>query len=256
MDDIAEKRVFDDRTGERATLVAAADGLVRLSVSDGRVGEFTLVDGRPATDVASEPGEHALLVGTDRDVLVGTTLVETGFGPAVAVGFGEAPLAAGPDGRLARLVDGDWEELARLPDVRAIDGGLVATTDGVYRADGTYVGLDASRDVAAPGPLAATDAGLYRLGNGWQSVRDGPHTVVASDGRRAHAATADRLIARSDGGWDPVSLPDSGQVVDVGYGESVVVATADGQVLTSGDGRTDWRQTHLGVHGVRALAVA
>lgn len=260
MDDIEEKRVYDARTGSRDAYVATAEGLARVAVSGDRTGGFELVHREAARDVAarsSPDGRNgALAVATAADVLVGRGLEPTGFGPAVAVGFDGEAVAAGPAGRVARLVDGEWRETGRITDVRAVEGGLVAAADGVRRTDGTQVGLDDARDVAAAGPFAATGEGLYRLGNGWISVRDGVFEVVAADGQRAHAATADALYGRTGDGWDAVEVPVDAPVADVAYGDGVYAVTATGQFLASGDGRRAWRHSPLGLSGVAALAVA
>lgn len=267
MSDVAEKRVYDDAAGDRTAFVAGAQGVVAVRVSAGHVGRFGLVDDRAARDVAAAPPGAASTAGAESaaeaawppvavaaadGVRVGDAdrLSPAGFGPAVAVGFdGDALLAAGPDGRVARAESphdwGDdspestaveWTDLGTVGDVRAIDGPLVAAADGVYRVAGdelTPAGLADVRDVAAAGPLAATDDGLYRLGNGWQDVLDGAFGVVAAErgGRnRAHAGRAAgrdgsddsddggddshadsdaALWTRRDGEWTTVDLPES-----------------------------------------------
>ena len=269
MDDVEEKRVFDDRAGRTDLVVAADVGVLAVEVAEDRVGRFGVVHRCDPTDVAAGGGRVA--VATEDDVLLrgpGTDAFQaTGFGPAVAVGFdGDAPVAAGPDGRVARLegagdeadAGGDhdaWIDLGRLDaEVRAIDGRLLAAADGVYRLpDLSYAGLDDAWDVAAAGPLAATGGGLYSLGNGWMDEFPGAFRVAASDGDRAHAATADGFFERASGGWQEVDLPAEGPVVDVAYGEAVYSVTADGVLLAhAGDG---WRSHSLGVEGVVGCAV-
>lgn len=258
MGTLEEKRVFGDRTGHREAYVATADGLARVAVSGDRVGEFELVSTIPARDVAGAPREEAdgrLVVATADDVLVGPTLEPTGFGPAVAVGDAGGPVAADRAGGLARLEADTWTPLADVPTVRAIDGDLVATTDGVYRLDGRHAGLDDVRDVAAAGPLAGTGTGLYRLGNGWLSEREGATDVVATDGDRAHAVTEDTLVSRDRDGWIAVEVPVQETVVDVAYAEAVCAVTAAGSFLTSADGRTDWHHVPLGLSRPTAMTV-
>ncbi|RBI63240.1 hypothetical protein DMJ13_01470 [halophilic archaeon] len=265
---IDEKRVYDDR-GEATTVLVADDiGVVTVSVSDDIVGEFGVAHRCSARDVAARDrtadderrdGRPAVAVATDEAVLDGA-FEPLGFGPAVAVGFdGDVLLAASPDGTLERL-DGDdgWRELGAVGDVRAIDGDLVATVEGVYRAldDGVqHVGLDDASDVAAAeSPLAATGTGLYGLGNGWRTLLDGDFRVVGADAGRAHAATDDALFARRDDEWREESLPVDGPVADVGYGEGTYVVAADGTFLaTVGDG---WRHRGIGLRNVNGLAVA
>lgn len=256
---IDEKRVYDEKSGATTTYVATSVGLARVNVSDDIVGEFSLEYRGETVDVAAD---GRLAVATPEDVLMETDdgFAETGFGPATAVGFDDDLLAAG-DGRLARYDDG-WETVANIDDVRAISGGLVAAADGVYRTDGTSVGLDAANDVAADGDLlAATDEGLYYLANGWMQAQEGTFLVVAAGENRAHAATADGLFERMDSDvgeateddWTPVDLPVGGRVADVAYGEATYVVTEDGTFLAdAGDG---WRHRSLGLPGVMGLAV-
>ncbi|PSQ02501.1 hypothetical protein BRC94_02090 [Halobacteriales archaeon QS_5_70_17] len=216
---IEEKRVYDEKRGATAVFVATGTGLARVEVSDDLVGRFGLVERCAARDVAAVG--DGVAVATDEDVLVGReTLSEAGFGPATAVGVA--------------------------------DGDLVAAGErGVARA-----GLDDARDVTAAGvPLAATADGLYRLGNGWMDELDGAFRTVASDGRRAHAATADALYARAPGetDWTPGEVPADGTVVDVGYGERVYAVTGDGTFLVAAE--DGWRTRSLGLPEVAALAV-
>jgi hypothetical protein len=200
-----------------------------------------------------------LAVATDEDVLDGA-FEPLDFGPAAAVGFdGDDLLAASSDGTLARrdASDAEWHDLGSVGAVRAIDGDLVATADGVYRAmddDVRHVGLDDVRDVAtAEAPLAATADGLYRLGNGWMREYEGDVRVVSADGERVHAATPDGLLARRDDEWRAESLPAGSAVVDVAYGDGIYVVTADGTLLvTVGDG---WRHRSIGLPDVAAIAV-
>jgi hypothetical protein len=253
---IDEKRVYADRTGADEVLIAAEQGVVAVSLSDDRVGEFGLDHRAAVRDVAAAGDRRA--VATDADVLVGD-YDPTDFGPAVAVGFdGDALLAAGPDGRIARLDDG-WTTLGDVGTPRAVDGGMIAAESGVHQVVGDdlrHVGLDGVHDVHGRGmPLAATDGGLYRLGNGWMVERDGSFGVVSADAAddRAHAAGDGGLFAREAvGEWVPVDAPTV--PVDVGYTDAATVAvTETGTLLAdAGDG---WRTRELGVTGVRRLAI-
>ena len=266
MDDVEEKRVFDDRAGKTDLLVAADVGVLAVETAGDRVGRFGVVHRCDPVDVAS--GDGRLAVATDDDVLLGENgsdaFEPTEFGPAVAVGFdGDAPVAAAPDGRVARFEGGgdandrdrEWTDLGQLDaEVRSSDGRLLAATDGVYRLPGlSYAGLDDARDVAGAGPLVATGHGLYSLGNGWVDELSGAFRVAASDGDRAHAATADAFFERVSGEWREVDLPADGPVVDLAYGEATYVITTDGILLAdAGDG---WRSHPLGVEGVVGCAV-
>lgn len=251
---LSEKRVYAN-TGDATTVFVATElGVARVSISDDIVGEFLLEYRGSATGVAS--GDGQLAVATHDDVLVGTEedLRETGFGPASAVGYSDGFVAAG-EGRIARF-DGTWETIADLDGVRSIDGAMAAAESGIHRLDGTHVGLDDACDVSTAGtPLAATRSGLYYLANGWMRAFEGECSVVASDGKRAHAVADGELYVRGadPGAWHPVDLPVEGTIVDVAYGDGIYTVTRDGTVLVdAGDG---WRHRSIGLTDARELAV-
>ncbi|GAA0223053.1 hypothetical protein ACFFQF_08630 [Haladaptatus pallidirubidus] len=263
MTSIDEKRVYSDREGTTTVFVAAELGVARVEVSEDIVGEFEIAHRCVARDVTV--ADDSLAIATDEDVLDGD-FSPLDFGPAVAVGFdGDNCIAAKEDGTLARY-DGDWHELASVPEVRAIDGALVATAEGIYQIvdhGARYVGLDDVRDVSTAGvPLAATADGLYWLGNGWMDTMAGDFRVVSATDdpvETAYAGTPNALFAKSDGEWresaewEQIELPVDEPVADIGFGDGVYVATESGTFLsTVGDG---WRSRHLGLTGVRALAV-
>jgi hypothetical protein len=257
---IDEKRVYADRTGADEVLIAAEQGVVAASLSGDRVGEFSLDHRDVARDVATDGDRRA--VATDGDVLVGD-YESTDFGPAVAVGFhDDALLAAGPDGRVARLDDG-WTTLGQVETPRAIDGGMVAAESGVHRVvdDGLRnVGLGGVNDVHGRGmPLAATDHGLYRLGNGWMDELGGAFDVVSSEGAtgnrsRAHAVgEAGAFVREAVGDWRAIEVP-ADDPVDVGYTGTATVAVTEAGALLA-DAGEGWRASELGVTGVGRLAV-
>lgn len=258
MGDVAEKRVFDDRTGKTNMVVAADVGILHVEVAGDRLGRFGLAHRCVPTDVAASAGHVA--VATDEDVLYrgpgDETLEPTEFGPAVAVGFADGPVAAGPDGTVSAWSAGSWAEIGSIDaEVRALDPPLVAVADGLYRLpDLDSVGLDDVYDVAAAGPLAATAGGLYSLGNGWMDELDGAFRVVGVGPDRAHAATEDTVFEREDGSWHEATVPPTdAPVVDVAYGDCPYAVTVDGTLLAYGpDG---WRAHLLGVDGVVGCAV-
>ncbi|MWV41674.1 hypothetical protein [Natrialba sp. INN-245] len=281
MDSIEEKRVFGDRSGALEVYVASTIGVVRVRVAGDTVGEFGLCERCDTRDVAATADSVAIATDEDVRVLESETdtddtggsdggFVDTGFGPAVAVGSdGTALLAADAEGRVARRsVDGAWTDLTDGLDatVEAIDGDFVATADGVYRAqDGRLadVGLTDARDVDAAGtPLVATGTGLFRLGNGWMTELEGAFeaVAVAPDGspahsRRAYAVSTDAVYAFDGEEWDEVASPD-GRIVAVDYGETVYAVTEDGTFLAATDDAetNGWREHVLGVRGVAGLA--
>ncbi|NGM68868.1 hypothetical protein G6M89_07560 [Natronolimnobius sp. AArcel1] len=289
MDSIEEKRVYGDREGALEAYVASALGVVRVRVAGDTVGEFDLCARCTTRDLAATT--DGVVVATDEDVIIlereadtDHTTTETGFGPAVAVGVaGDTLLAAAPDGTVAHrpAVGGDWAPLAdqSIATVRAIDGELIGTDSGVYRVhDGglDHVGLTDVQDVSAAGvPLAATDDGLFKLGNGWMDCVEAPMAVVGADPAtesgtltRAHAVTADgRLLALgTDDKWGEMISPADGPVVALEYGETVYAVTEQGTfcVLAVDDDPNgdrpdqnglEWRSRSLGVPDVTGFAV-
>jgi hypothetical protein len=288
MTTLEEKRVYGEQTGKREVYVASGLGLAVASVADDRLGGVELAWRGDARDVTTRDGGVA--VATDADVLVaadGDDFEVTDFGPATAVEFdGETPLAAGEDGRVARRGDDDWTTVGTLDaEVRAIDGDLLATSEGMVRvrearqrraserasgegrpasreADLQAVGLADARDVSTSGlPLAATASGLYKLGNGWMDELDGDFRAVAADPatepgslERAHAATPEAVFASRDGAWRERDLPADERVVALAVSGAVYAVTEAGTLLIdAGDG---WRAHPLGVREVRQVAVA
>lgn len=263
MPSIDEKRVYGTATGTTQLLVASGVGVVAVSVSDDIVGEFGIDHACTATDLATDGS--VLAVGTDEDVLVGE-YEPTGHGPATAVGVettddGSAVVAVAPSGAVSRLPPGatEWRELGSVAEPRAVDGALIATVDGVVRAasEGVEpVGLDAVTDVVArPVPHAATGDGLYRLGNGWQSVREGAFTAVGTgaSGDSVVAATDEVLWhrTRTDGEDEWTRHDQSGVAAVTVTADLLAGVTSDGTVrVTVGDG---WRSRTLGVPGVGAV---
>lgn len=256
-DDISEKRVFTQAGDTTEVVVAASIGIVSVTVSDDRVGEYGVIHRCTPTAIASA-GE-TIAVGTETDVLLGDDgeFSESGFGPAVAVGGPDTIHAAGPDGRISRRRDGEWVQVGQLDaTVRAIEGDFAATTEGLYRLtpELPHVGLDDVWDVAVDGsPLAATSDGLYILGNGWMKALDGDFRTVATDGIRAHAATPDRMVERADDDWITVENDMPDRVRAFGYGGSVYAVTAGGTLLV--DAGEGFRASPLGLPDVVGLAI-
>ncbi|MCL7416445.1 MAG: hypothetical protein M8354_01215 [Halalkalicoccus sp.] len=253
MSSIEEKRVYAEKSAETRVYLATDLGVLGVSVSGDSIGNFGIEHRCVARDLAWV-GE--LAVATDEDVLLEGE--PTGFGPAVAVGGSTDPIAVSPAGRVARLEGDEWTEIGTREDVRAADGDLIATGEGVYRAgdDLTHVGLEGVHDVSTPGvPLAATDDGLYRLGNGWMRDLDGRFDRVAGTGSPVElpsgATLADGSLSVYGGEWRERETPEPFAAVAVG--EAVYGATGDGTLyVDAGDG---WRSGALGVSGVRAMLV-
>lgn len=295
MSTIDEKRVYGESGGALDAYVGSSMGLVHVKLSDSAVGEFSLCHREETRDVAAGP--DSIAIATDEDVLVADptdpdSFAETGFGPAVAAGYhGETLLAAGPDGRVARRGGddrrdaNDWEALADSleADVRAMDGDLLGTDRGVYRVhDGAldHAGLNDVYDVSAAGvPLAATESGLYKLGNGWMEVRSEPTETIAADPvsepghlERANAVSGgvvyEYATGEHDAGdwvrddeWVPTdgsdgsgeSAASSDPIVGFGYGETVYAVSTGGTIFAAdADG---WRPHVLGVTGVTGIAI-
>jgi len=284
MQTLTEKRVFGNKFGTTQLFVATDAGLVGVTVSADQIGEFGLANRGTVNGVTVD--DRGVLIGTNSDVLYSAPpdsespqraqsrtfepVTTDSFGRAVAVGFGPAgPVAADESGVVAGVDEWpggtDWITVGDTAGVRAVDGELLAAADGVYRlteAGLTQSGLDDVRDVAAHGtPLASTAEGLFALGNGWLSVREGAFRRVASDGHgHAHAVGPDGLVRCEtghsviDGDWVDAALPVDSPVVDIAYGGGIVAAITDNGTLCvdAGDG---WRHQLLGVRGVNELAV-
>ena len=264
MGEMAADRVYAERLGKTDVYVATGLGVAVVSVSNDRIGQFSLDHRCSARDIAAD-GER-LVVATESDVLVGSDYEQTGFGPAVAVGCGrgEGLLAAGPEGRVARYADGDWTTLGEVAEPRALASDLLAAADGVYRIDDglAYVGLEDARDVAVGGaPLAATAAGCYRLGPGWTRDLDGEFRLAAAAAGNGYAATGRALYERADGEWAERAVPVEEPLADlVSVADGGIVAvTTEGTCLVdpvaAKDGAEGWRSRSLGLPDVAALAV-
>ena len=272
-DDISidEKRVFSSKAGKTEVFVATGVGVVVVDVSGDRVGGFRIDHRCTARDVAGRDGRIA--VATDEDVLLAPGYEPTGFGPAACVGLtDDRGVALGEDGRVSTLpfeapLDGEstpWRTVGTVAGGRAVDGRLVATDEGVVRLSSDRLrpaGLAAVNDVAAAGPFAATDEGLFYLGNGWMTIDDSSWTVVdaAVDGDRAHAAGLPgvrRQTGTDRGAWEAVSddFGTDGEPVGFAYGDGFVcaVTAAGGFVVDAGDGP---RTQALGLRDVGGVAV-
>lgn len=261
-----EKRVYGERGDRTVAFVAAAPGVTRVELSGDQVGRFSLLSRTTATDVAG--GSGALVVATDEDVLLGTgeELAPTGFGRATAVAIADGmPVAAGPGGRVALLRDDEWVPAGSVTDPRCADGDLLAA-DSVSRVGETVTALGSPpgevRDLAAAGPYAATDAGLYRHdGRGWEPLVDDDCRLVAAAGERACVVTGSAVLVRQAGGWQPVESPGSDSLAGLAYGEGLYAVTASGTVLVRAaaeetpGGHSGWRSRALGVREVVGVAV-
>lgn len=271
MQTLSEKRVFGTKTGVTEVLVGTETGLVVATVSGAQIGTFGLQHRQSVTDLAVWGRE--LIVATDESVLVGQ-IEETAETPTVSLSAVEVPVESyaavgiGPQGLLvggaeavAHTTDPTepWTVVGSTGGVRAIDGGLIAAADGVYRFDGaglTHVGLSDVADVDGRIPLAATREGLFRLANGWVSSYDQPTDRVASDDHDHHSLLgADGLYSTAGDGWERDELPVAEDVVAIAYGSGIRAAATQAGTLcvTAGDG---WRHQRLGLAGVSAIAVA
>jgi hypothetical protein len=269
MSSIDEKRVYSATEGKTNVFVATGAGVARVECSGNLVGGFGLIRRCSANDIAAS-GDR-LAVATDEDVLVwnGSEVgfEPTGFGPASAVGYHDALIAAGERG-VARF-DGDWNTLGDLDGVRAIDGDLLAATSGIYRVgsdDISSVGLDNARDVSTVTvPLVATAHGLYQLANGWEDVLDGDVSLIESNGQYTHAVSDEALYVRdSEGGgdrsedeWRQVEVPVEERIAGIAYGTSgeTYASTVGGTFLVESGEDYSWYTRSLGLPDVCGLAV-
>lgn len=288
MQTLTEKRVFGSKHGTTEVFVASETGLLGVTVSADKIGEFGLAIRGETTAVAA--GNEGILAGTAQGIQYSPTADSESTAQSrdfvdVGTDFGDqiVDLTWGPAGPVAvtatqvwvptdwppatgAAVDPDvaWEPVGgdEPNEIRAVSGSLVAANDGIYQlTDGglDHVGLTAARDVAAHGtPLAATDDGLFSLANGWQLVASGAFRRVGSDGHGHAHALGESVIKPSTAGideWVDDELPVDSSAVDVDYGGGVVAAiTENGTLcLSVGDG---WRQQLLGVQGATGVAVA
>ncbi|AFK17979.2 hypothetical protein E6P09_04295 [Haloferax mediterranei ATCC 33500] len=261
---IDEKRVYADKTGKKTVYVAASVGVVGVDVSDNLVGGFRIDHRCDPRDVAGSPGEVAVATADDVLLVQGDDYHELGFGPTTTVGFHRnRVVAADETGRIARFDESGWTDIGEVGEVRALDGSLVAAEDGVYRISDeglTHVGLDDAHDVSDPAgrlgaaegtPLAATEFGLYTLGNGWMDAIDGRMTAVASmpDGR-AHAVGPDGIVSREGEVWVSDPIPMDETVVALAHDARAVYAVTDVGTFCVRTTASDWRTQVLGLDAV------
>ncbi|MEZ3163201.1 hypothetical protein ABNG03_00485 [Halorubrum sp. RMP-47] len=287
-DDISidEKRVYAGSAGRTDAYVATGTGIVRVSLSADKIGAFDMVARDPARDVAvcaRDEGADLVVAATADGLSVGAVGDDPAFEPVddeptVAVGGRRARngtlVVAREGGAIERVVFeagktaiASTTQIGSVAEPRAVDGGLVASAEGVYRVGEngvTDVGLDDARDVAGSGmPLAAIGAGFYWLGNGWMTVREAATDAVAADGD-GHAMAvvdSDLLVHAGAGGewgeetWAVADLPVDETAVALGYGPgiSVVVTDAGTLCVDAGDG---WRHQVVGVRDAAGVALA
>ena len=283
MQTLTEKRVFGAKTGVTDVFVATDAGVAAVTVSADQIGAFGLASREPATAVAATTDR--LVVGTDEGLLAADidagsragdvadpafeSIGNDAIGSVTAVDLTPDELVvADADGVVYRGEHAEpkdepptWERLGATGGVRAIDAGLLAAADGVYRVDAgglTNTGLSDVWAVTGVGqPLAATADGLFRLANGWQSVADGGFRAVAADGHgHAHAVGEAGLFVRAadDGAWTTTTPPIEAPLVDLAADRGIVVGVSEAGTLcvTAGDG---WRHQRLGLPGVRGVAI-
>ncbi|WP_135665163.1 HVO_0234 family beta-propeller protein [Halorhabdus rudnickae] len=265
MGEMAEDRIYAERRGKTDVYVGADLGLTLVAISDDRVGRFRLVRRGEVQSVGAS--EAAVVIGTDEDTYrAASEDVESfealGFGPAVAVDA-EGPIAAAPDGEVARYDGAEWRTLGAVGEPRAISGKWIAAGDGLYRLEDER--LDhrgrAARDVTAdPVPTAATADGLYRFTDSeWDHEREGAFHAVAGGSERTLAVGEDGLIERRDSEWVSRDPPTDERIVDVGYSRGIVAVTSAGTILVdppaAKDGAAGWRSRSLGLSEVSELAV-
>jgi len=283
MQTLTEKRVFGAKTGVTDIFVSTDSGVAAVTVSADQIGAFGLAHRGATTAVAATADR--LVVGTDQGLLAADidaagrsadvadpTFAAIGGDTIDAV----SAVALTPAGLI--VADGEgvvyrgehaetvteppvWQRLGTTDGVRAIDAGLLAAADGVYRIDDgglTNTGLTDVRAVTVVGqPLAAAADGLFRLANGWQSIADGAFRAVAADGHgHAHAVGEAGLLVRSadDDAWTMTTPPVEAPIVDLAADRGIVAAVTDDGTLcvTAGDG---WRHQRLGLPGVQGVAI-
>lgn len=265
MGEMAEDRIYAERRGRTDVYVGSGLGVTLVAISDDRVGRFRLVRRGEVQSVAAN--EATVVIGTDEDAYRAPSEdVESfdalEFGPAVAVST-EGPIAAPPDGEVARYDGAEWRTLGTVGEPQAIAGEWIAAGDGLYRIENERLDRrgPAARDVTAdPVPTAATADGLYRFTDDeWDREREGAFHAVAGGSERTLAVGEDGLIERRDGEWVRREPPTDERIVDVGYGRGIVAVTSAGTILVdppaAKDGAAGWRSRSLGLSDVSELAV-
>lgn len=262
-----ERRLFGEERETRAGFLACDLGVVRAALADDRVGHVGIVERCTAVSVAASA--ERVLAGTVRGVLADggdgfDRLGEVFETAAVGLADDGRALAAGEDGHVLVWDGTHWGTVGEVASPQRFDGELLAAGGGVYRvADGLdALGLADAHDVAAgEEPLAATEDGIYRLGvDGWHREHDRPAATVVTGGGHAHAIDDRGVLARVDGDWTRLDVPEL--PVDLGYCDGPCGVTAGGTLLVraSASGGTDgtdadWRSHPFGLRGVVELAV-
>ena len=282
MQTLTEKRVFGAKTDVTDIFVGTDNGVAAVTVSAEQIGAFGLAHRAAATAVTA--AGNGIILGTGDGLLAADTdatdrngnVPKPAFeaiggdtiGAVAAVDLtAEGIVVADVDGTVYRGEHADritevptWQRLGTTDGVRAIDHGLLAAADGVYRIDDqglTATGLTDVRAITGVGqPLAATGTGLFRLGNGWQPVADGAFRAVAADGHgHAHAVGDSGLLVRSaDDEWTTTAPPVAATIVDLAADRGIVAAVTDDGTLcvTAGDG---WRHQRLGLPDATHVAI-
>jgi hypothetical protein len=253
---IETKRVYADRTGDRALLVGGETGIVCASVTGDRVGTFGVERTGPARDLAA--GDGRVLVAAADGVLerdADGTYDRSAAVDATAVGTADGTVyAADADGRLW-LCGHDRCRVEGVGRVRAIDRNLAATRDTAVRVgpDGEGVALtpDAPgtvRDVAATaaGPVVATAAGIVdRDGRAWRNVVPGSASLVF--GRDRPVGVVDGDVVEWEASGEVARRRDAPPEVVAGTrtDEAILIVTADGTLHATD--REGWRSWPLGI---------
>ncbi|WP_247730287.1 HVO_0234 family beta-propeller protein [Halovivax limisalsi] len=203
MQTLSEKRVYDDRVGARTGYVACETGLVAVRVTGTSVGEFSLVDRRPARDVAL-----------------------TRTGPTV-----DGARAAG-DPTAATTVDGGSADARTAADASESApesaSGSARSLLVVATADDVVVGTPASDRAAAPDGDAGdspTDPALAATGFGPAvAVGIGPNGIVAASPagelrrleyeRPGSVTNGDREPGDDPESWESIDTPDDWKTGD------------------------------------------
>lgn len=261
MDDIADKRVFTQNTSPFRLVIQSDLGTVRVSIADDRVGEMELIDRRTPHDIAVTSSETAIATDTDVFIWDGTTLDETGFGPATAVDYHEGRLRAATRTGNVKLRTNEWESIGQIDaSITVLDADFIGTPDGVYRITDSMpnVGLSDVNDITTGTlPMVATNTGLFELGNGWMKQQTGTFTFVQAHlhdpAQRAHAATSNECYERTDT-WRPLNLPTTDPIVDATYTDQPILLSETGTIYFRDT--DNWTSHTLGLtHPTKILAI-
>ncbi|MFB6198963.1 MAG: hypothetical protein ABEI52_11970 [Halobacteriaceae archaeon] len=255
MADIEEDRIFRDSKSPETLYIGSDIGLVKANASNSRLGKFGIIHRGEIHDLTVMGDRIVVATGEGVGIVEGESIHNLGLGSADAVGHLDGHILASTGGSLMRYRDGSWREICYIDEIRAIGGRLLASASGIYRLPSCkYAGLGNAYDVSDAGPYAATEEGIFRLANGWVLEKEGLATAIEVSNGRTGAVVNGKYLER-DSDWFENSTPTEERIVDLAFGESTYLVSAEGTLLAAESGSGEWRSHLLGVSNVTSLAI-